>query len=326
MKFAYEDMSDSQFETLIVLLCQRLLGVAVQGFAKGPDGGRDAKFIGTAELHPSKSSPWVGTTIVQAKHTQGYNKNFSEPDFFSTTAASTVLGKEIYRIKKLRKAKQLDHYMLFANRRLAGNAETEIRDYISSQCDIPVFSIYLCGLEQLEIWLKRFPEVAKEADLDPVDSPLIVSPDDLSEVVQALARQKDNVIALLDDPPIARVSYDKKNELNNMSTDYAKTQLRKYLKETAQIRAFLAAPENLDLLEMYESVVDEFQFKIIAKRRFYQTFDEVMVYLLDQLFKRDPVLRQHPHKRLTRTMLFYMYWNCDIGKVDDATTDQALSS
>ena len=71
MKFAYEDLSDDQFEVLIVLLCQRLLGIAVQGFAKGPDGGRDAKFVGTAELHPSKAAPWVGTVIVQAKHTNG---------------------------------------------------------------------------------------------------------------------------------------------------------------------------------------------------------------------------------------------------------------
>lgn len=326
MKFAYEDMSDGQFETLIVLLCQRLLGTAVQGFAKGPDGGRDAKFIGTAELHPSRSAPWVGTTIVQAKHTNGYNRNFSESDFFSVTAANTVLGKEIPRIKKLREARQLDHYMLFANRRLAGNAETEIRDYIASQCGIPVSSIYLCGLEQLEIWLKRFSEVAREADLDPVDSPLIVSPDDLAEVVHALARQIDDVVALLDDPPTARVTYEQKNALNNMSADYAKAQRRKYLKETAQIRAFLAAPENLDLLRMYESVVDEFQLKIIAKRKDYQTFDEVMEYLVDLLFNRDPVLRQHAHKRLTRAVLFYMYWNCDIGEVGDAAADQALSS
>ena len=28
MKFAYEDLSDDQFEVLIVLLCQRLLGIA----------------------------------------------------------------------------------------------------------------------------------------------------------------------------------------------------------------------------------------------------------------------------------------------------------
>jgi hypothetical protein len=318
MKFAYEDLSDEQFEDLVVLLCQRLLGISVQVFATGPDGGRDAKFVGTAELHPSKAAPWIGTTIVQAKHTNGYNRNFSESDFFSKTSVNTVLGKEIPRIKKLRDGNQLDHYMLFANRRLGGNTESEIREHIAAQCDIPVASIYLCGLEQLEIWLKTFSDVATKADLDPVDSPLIVSPDDLAEVVQALARQKDAVTTLLDDPPTARVSYEKKNALNNMSAEYAKAQRRKYLKETAQIRAFLAAPENFALLRMYESVVDEFQLKIIAKRKDYQTFDDIMEYLVDLLFNRDPILRQHAHKRLTRAVLFYMYWNCDIGEAGDA--------
>ena len=321
MKFAYEDMSDDQFEKLVVFLCQHLLGISVQGFAKGPDGGRDAKFVGTAELHPSKAAPWAGTIIVQAKHTNGYNRNFSESDFFSATAANTVLGKEIPRIKKLRESNQLDHYMLFANRRLAGNAETEIREYIAAKCGLPASSIYLCGLEQLEVLLKAFPDVVRMADLDPIDSPLIVSPDDLAEVVQALARQKDDVSALLDDPPTARVTYEQKNLLNNMSAEYAKAQLKKYLKETEQIRAFLAAPENLELLRMYESVVDEFQLKIIARRKGYQTFDDVMEYLVDLLFNRDPVLRQHAHKRLTRAVLFYMYWNCDIGEVIDAETD-----
>jgi hypothetical protein len=122
MKYAYEDLSADQFEQLIVCLCQSLLGISVQGFARGPDGGRDAKFVGTAELHPSKAAPWVGTTIIQAKHTNGYNRHFSETDFFNPKAANTVLGKEIPHIQKLRKAKHLDHYMLFANRRLAGNA------------------------------------------------------------------------------------------------------------------------------------------------------------------------------------------------------------
>ena len=326
MKFAYEDLSDDQFEVLIVLLCQRLLGIAVQGFAKGPDGGRDAKFVGTAELHPSKAAPWVGTVIVQAKHTNGYNRSFSELDFYSTSSSNTVVGKEVPRIKKLREAKQLDHYMLFANRRLTGNSETEIRDHIAAECGVPASSIYLCGLEQLELWLKRFPEVAQEANLDAVDSPLIVSPDDLAEVVQALARQKDGLTALLDDPPTVRVTYEEKNALNNMTAAYAKEQRRKYLKETAQIRTFLAAPENIELLRMYESVVDEFQLKILAKRKDYQTFDEVMEYLVDLLFSRDPVLRQHVHKRLTRAILFYMYWNCDIGEVDDAAANQALPS
>lgn len=313
MKYAYEDLSDTQFETLIVLLCRRLLGVSVQGFAKGPDGGRDAKFVGTAELHPSKAAPWVGTTIIQAKHTNGYNRSFSESDFYSTSSTNTVLGKEIPRVRNLRVGKQLDHYMLFANRRLTGNAESEIRAYIAKECGIPEASIYLCGLEQLEIWLKTFPEVPRLANLDPVDSPLIISPDDLAEVMQALVRQKEDVCAVLDDPPTPRVTYEQKNILNKMSLAYAKAQRIKYLKETTQIYSFLAAPENLELLRMYESVVDEFQLKIIAKRKDYQTFDEVMEYLVSLLFNRDPVLRQH--KRLTRAVLFYMYWNCDIGRL-----------
>ncbi len=124
-----------------------------------------------------------------------------------------------------------------------------------------------------------------------------------------LARQKDGLTALLDDPPTVRVTYEEKNTLNNMTAAYAKEQRRKYLKETAQIRTFLAAPENIELLRMYESVVDEFQLKILAKRKDYQTFDEIMEYLVDLLFNRDPVLRQHAHKRLTRAILFYMYWN-----------------
>lgn len=318
MKFAYEDLSDTQFEKLIVFLCQHLLGISVQGFAEGPDGGRDAKFVGTAELHPSKASPWVGTTIIQAKHTNGYNRHFSEADFYSATAKNTIIGKEIPKIKNLHASKQLDHYMLFANRRLAGNAESDIRTHIAKECGIPVESIYLCGVEQLEFWLKKFPEVAQLADLDPVDSPLIVSPDDLAEIVQALARQRTAVTTVLDAPPTPRVSYETKNTLNNMSEDYAKAQRKKYLKETAQIRAFLAAPDNDEILRMYESVVDEFQLKIIAKRKDFQTFDEVLEHLVDLLFSRDPILCQHAHKRLTRAVLFYMYWNCDIGKGLDA--------
>jgi len=111
-----------------------------------------------------------------------------------------------------------------------------------------------------------------------------------------------------------------------MTASYAKIQQKLYLKETAQIHAFLAAPENDELLSMYESVVEEFQFKIFAKRKDYQNFDEVMEYLLELLFNRDAVLRQRPHKRLTRAVLFYMYWNCDIGEDGDAKTEQTLPS
>ena len=317
MKYAYEDLHEDQFERLVVFLCQSLLGMGTQPFAKGVDGGRDAKFVGTAEMLPSKTAPWVGTTIVQAKHTNGLNRSFSETDFFNPKSSTTTINEEVSRIKKLRAAKQLDHYMLFANRKLTGNAESAIRAHISKECSLPESSIMLCGVELLETWLKAFPDVPLKANLDPLDSPLIVSPDDLAAVVEALASKKTG-IATVDMPPVDRSAYEAKNKINNMSADFAKTLVKRYLKETAQIKIFLAEPENDELLRLYESAIEEFKFKIIAKRKDYQTFDDVMNYLFDLLTGRDPHLRAN--KRLTRVMLFYMYWNCDIGEGDDAST------
>ena len=61
-------------------------------------------------------------------------------------------------------------------------------------------SIYVAWSSS-EVWLKTFPDVTTLANLDLVDSPLIVSPDDLAEVVQALARQRESIKVVLDDPP-----------------------------------------------------------------------------------------------------------------------------
>lgn len=317
MKYAYENMSETQFEELCIFICQQLLGISVQGFSKGKDGGRDAKFVGTAELHPSKAEPWVGTTIIQAKHTNNINRSFSEKDFYSKDSNATVLGEEIERIRKLRADEMLDNYILFSNRKLSGNGEAEIRKALSVQCSLPESSIYLCGVEQIEILLRTYPDIAERARVDPIDCPLIVSPDNLAEVVQAIAANKDALDTIIDDPPTDRTGYKEKNVSNNMSTGYEKALRRRYLKDTSEIRNFLALPENRKILRCYESVADEFELKIISKRKDFQSFDAVMEYLVDILFGRDPILRQQGHKRITRAVLYYMYWNCDIGGVED---------
>jgi len=143
---------------------------------------------------------------------------------------------------------------------------------------------------------------------------LLVSSEDLADVVEALARQKDSIINAGDHQPKPRVAYQNKNKLNNMSDEYAKAQRLRYLKETGMVDRFLSAPENHELLRTYESIIDEFQFRIISKRKDFHLFDEVIEYLTSLLFERDPVLRQH--RRLTRSILFYMYWSCDIGESD----------
>lgn len=316
MMYAYEDMGDEQFEVLVVFVCRRLLGAGVQNFSKGPDGGRDAKFAGTADLHPSSAAPWSGTTIVQSKHANGYNQSFSETAFFSPTSEYTVIGKELPRIKLLRAAGELDHYMLFSNRRLSAQAEQRIKSHIAKECGIPVSSIYLCGVEQLELHLKDFDDIPAKAKLDMVDSPLIVSSSEIADVVEALAASKADIAAALDVPPEPRTSYKEKNALNNMTADYAKALQKRYLKETPLIKSFLAAPESAEYLRAYDAAADELHLKIVAKKKDHQTFDEIMNYAIDLLFARDPVLRAN--KRLTRAVLFYMYWNCDIGETEDA--------
>ena len=100
-----------------------------------------------------------------------------------------------------------------------------------------------------------------------------------------------------------------------MSQGSAKAYRQRYLKDTAQVTSFLASPENHGLMLKYEDAIDEINFKIIAKRREYQSFDDVINYLVDLLISRDPILRKH--KKLTRLIVFYMYWNCDIGETSD---------
>lgn len=323
MKYAYEDMSDEQFERLVVVICQRIMGISTQGFAKGPDGGRDAKFIGTAELFPSKSSPWVGTTIIQAKHTNGYNRNCSESDFYNKknkTNPNTVIGGELIRIKKLKDKGELDNYVLFTNRRLTGNAESEICKTISEYIEVDIASVKIIDINQIEIYLKWYPEIVRIADLDPIDSPLIVSPDDLAEVIQAFASQASSIIKNSADNDIKRTSYERKNQLNNMTEKYSNELKRRYLKDVNEIESFLSAAENSELRERYDLATEEFCLNIIAKRKDYQTFDEIMNHLSQLLVDRDPILKQAKYKRLVNTMLFFMYWSCDIGENEDAET------
>lgn len=319
MKYIYENLSWEQFEELAIAISQKLLGVSVQGFSKGPDGGRDAKFVGVAEQFPSAASPWTGTTIIQAKHTNASNKSFSEPDFFSkrNRNPNCIIAKELPRIASLRTGGNLDNYLLFSNRRLTGQTETDIRSNIADKTGLPIESIHLCGIEQIERYLKIFPEAASLANIDPIDSPLIVGPEELSEIVQALAQHSQDIRAAFT-KPVPRISYETKNKTNNMTDAYAKVLLRRYLKDTDQIAAFLADPNNIESLEMYQTTIDEFQLKITAKRKDHQTFDGVMEHLADILFGRDAVLRAN--KVLTRAVLFYMYWNCDIGASDDAAS------
>lgn len=315
MGYPWEDLDDAQFERVVVEIARELFGIGVQSFAAGRDGGRDARFEGKAEAFPSKKESWSGLTIIQAKHTNGVNAHFSDPNF-SGAKDGSVLNQELVKIKKLVHTDELDNYFLVSNRRLGANTQEKIKKWFASETGLDSKSIFLAGVEYLDQMLHYYPHVLTRASIQPMEGPLIVSSSELAEVILAIADELKVVVDEIPAPVVDRINYEEKNRINGMSPEFANYLSRLYMSYTSKIDRFLANPANTESLELYESVVEEFQLKIIAKHDFNSPFDELFNYLIDLLIKRDGVLARH--KRLTRAMVFYMYWHCDIGRTEDA--------
>ena len=312
MRLDYHDLSEDQFEHLVIAICRYLFGLGVQGFSKGPDGGKDARFHGRAERFPSTAAPWDGKVVIQAKHTDLINKKFSERDF-SGEASSSIISEEIRRIARLRQNGELDYYLLCSNRRLAGVAEEKIRKRIAEAAEVGNDAVYLCGTESLNQWLNYEPDILRQAGINPFDTPPIIDPADLARVIRAIADKREQFTTLEGSrtpPPERRTTLVEKNLINGLSADYVQL-IQGYIKEFDPIRAFLAAPENVNYVSFYEDTVADLQSLILSHKADRHSFDQILDRIQRLIFDRDYDLRQN--KKLTRTVLFYMYWNCDIG-------------
>src|SRR3954469_8296 len=89
------ELSDAEFEGLVVQICVRWLGQGVMPFAPGRDGGRDAKFHGTATCFPSATAPHSGHFVIQAKHVNERDRSCSDRDF------AKLLKGEHPKVKRL---------------------------------------------------------------------------------------------------------------------------------------------------------------------------------------------------------------------------------
>lgn len=315
--YPFEDLGDDQFERFVVEVARHLFGSGVQEFAKGPDGGRDARFEGTAERFPSSTGPWTGITVIQAKHTNALNAHFAE-GAFSGVRKSSVLSEETGRIKKLVATGECDNYLLVSNRRLGGRTAPAIVKRIATETGIPAAQIHLIGLERLGSLLRDQTDLPRLAGISFIDGPLLVSSYEISEVILALGEGLSDDQTAVELGVTRRTSYDEKNKLNSMSKRFADHLSEKYLSHTAAIDQFLADPMNADIKEQYDGAVEEFQAKVIASRHDYQSFDKVFNHLVDVLISRDTILASN--KKMLRAMLFYMYWHCDIGETAVVTS------
>lgn len=316
MSFPFDELGDEQFEALALQVMRVWFGPGVQGFAPGRDGGRDARFNGTAAAFPSAASPWSGITIGQAKHTLSQNAHFGEAAF-SGDGDSATLNIEIKRLKGLVDDSECKNYILFSNRRLTGGVNSDLIKRIAEGSGLDEANVHIVGIERLDELVWEDEGLLTRARINPLDGPLIVTSRELANVILA-ARDALQAAPSPDSAPTERVSFAEKNKANNMTEKYAAALKRRYLALARQFREFLAHPANEEHRKAYEAAVEEFSSKIVAYREDFHTFDKVMEHLFDLLLKRDVMLSKNA--QLTRALVFYMYWNCDIGEHPVATT------
>ena len=310
--FQYHDMNSGEFEVLVTQICKEILGEGTQGFTTGRDGGRDAKFHGKADLFPSRSSSWEGVTIIQAKHTNGIDRAFNDTKFFSATSATCVVAQEVASIVKLIDNNALDNYMLFANRKLSAGTQQELKDYLATKTGLNLEKIAVLGIDDLNAWLCRYKYIVDMVNLTPLTKAPIIRPSELAELIEEFAKEFDTNDTVSDFSPVVRTTYAQKNVINNMREDVAEFLKKKYMMYVQQIDNFLKDPQNLSLQSKYQEAIEEFQLKfIVPKKRELRYFDDIFNDLVDLLVSRDSFLSRNI--RLTRIMVFYMYWNCDIG-------------
>ncbi|WP_421866627.1 ABC-three component system protein [Motiliproteus sp.] len=327
MKYNYSEISHNQFEELVLQLCFELFGLGTQKFSDGVDGGRDARFDGIANELPSRRNPWEGLTVIQAKHTIEYNKKYSDNDFFG--ADSSVLNQEVSKIKKLIANDDMKNYILFANRKLPAQSNENILNFLSLETGLNKSNLMLVGVELMESWLKVFPSIPEKVDLNAFDMPLNIEPDELAEVILKIKSELVNIDELvknkrkteIDD--IKRTTFKRKNELNNVRESYANI-IEKKIIAFDQINDFLSRPENYLFQEKYEDCKDELDERIKSFRNNDHDFEKILENIYDLIIKRDQDCKTN--KRLTKAMLHYMYYMCDIGEVDFTGDSRAAYS
>lgn len=303
--FPLYDLHWQDFEKLVILICERILGTGTINFSTGPDGGRDGKFTGKAEKFPSKTGPWEGKFIIQAKHTEKPNGRCSDSEF------KTLLEKEIKsKLKTMVENGEVDYYLLFTNRKLSGIEEARIADLIDTNLKI---ENRIIGDERIQLWLKEYPDIPKFLGLNKLFLPLEFYEKDLKEIIVKFSEIKEQLkeTVQIKQDQFKFIDKPRKNELNKLSQEYFDFLKKNSLADFHKIETFLKDPANLKYKNYYDNTVSDLQGKIVIKRSEYSDFDKLLETLFDYIFENSPGLKDR--RKLIRVFLHYMYYNCDIG-------------
>jgi len=299
------ELNDAEFERLIVRICVRWLGEGVTPFAAGRDGGRDGKFYGTANSFPSAAQPLSGYCVLQAKHVAAPNKSCSEKEFES------LLKKEYPKIKRLIKEGLCDHYIVFTNRKYTGGADEKL---IKELLSLGLKSAHIIGVERLHLALDDYSDIRDTLPNRFDSSPFRFDPDDLVDVIGAFSAFAQDEIAT-----VFQSAYDfealkihEKNKINGVTAEYFENVIvASSMPHFNNVELFLHSPRNLEYASLYHDSADELKQKIIVARSRFGSFDDVFLFMYEQIQARKTKLKGK--RRLISILMHYMYCNCDIG-------------
>ena len=177
--FPFHDLGNDEFETLVAAICSQVLGAGTIVFATGKDGGRDATFNGTAQNFPSNASPISGKFVIQSKHTSNPVASCSDKEF------EGVLAAEEPKICSLISSGELEHYLVFTNRKKpAGKAIKKEKALVK----LGLKSVHILGAEQLRSWLTQYPKIWTNLGFDRFESPFRIKIEDLTAVIKAFMK------------------------------------------------------------------------------------------------------------------------------------------
>lgn len=311
--YPYENLTDEEFESLVIHIGKEVLGVGCKTFALGKDGAKDSWFTGTADYFPSKLAPWKGTFNLQAKHTKVPNASCSDNDF--SVNQTSVLSKEVARLKEVIKTTPFDNYILFTNRKLTGGTHPVIIKML--QNGLGIVNVEIIGREDIDAYLNDYPHIADRFGLYKFQAPLRFYEKELRDVIIVFSEQRKAISteAMSYITSFNVISKERKNELNNLSKDYFDFLKNHSLQYFEEIEKFLRDPKNEEYMKMYSNTVSDLQDAITVERKRFNEFEHIVKHLIEYTVgNNEEKLRDL--RKIVRVFIHFMYFNCDIGKTE----------
>lgn len=308
MDYRLENLSESDFEGLVNMLCQKVLGTGTVSFAKGKDGGRDGRFMGRASNYPSVSEPWEGKFIIQAKHTIDYQASCSDNSFF--TNQSSLINKEIVKVKELKSNSEIDNYLFFTNRKETESREDAI-NHIKKETGL--LNVDIIGKDTIHSWLSQYKDILTHFRLDKFTMPFEFYERDIRDLIVIFHDALPDIVKgtqlVLNRPNI-----ESKNQINDLDKSYYENVLLNDLNRyEKQILDFLENPINQEYALYYEETTQELKRLIETNRENFDDFKKVFSFLTKYIIDKESE-KLKKYRNTIPAFFHFMYYRCDIGR------------